>query len=58
MAKAMATTPIAEGDGFMNRATIQNAAAFTAIVASAFIVRNALVIGGLSSLLAFVLFSN
>jgi hypothetical protein len=41
----------------MTRESIQDAAAFTAIVTGAFVVRNALVIGGLTSFLILGFFS-
>jgi len=42
----------------MTRDSIQDAATFAAIVIGAFVVRNALVIGGLALLLIFGVFSN
>lgn len=42
----------------MTRESIQDAASFTAVVTAAFVVRNALVIGGIASFLTFGLFSN
>jgi hypothetical protein len=41
----------------MTRESIEEAATFTAVVTGAFVVRNALVIGGLTSFLIFGLFA-
>jgi hypothetical protein len=42
----------------MTRESVEDAASFTAIVTAAFVVRNALVIGGIASFLIFGVFSN
>jgi hypothetical protein len=46
-----------QGDQIMTRDSMQDAATFTAIVTAAFVVRNAIVIGGIASFLVFGLFS-
>jgi hypothetical protein len=46
------------GDQTMTRESVQDAASFAAIVTAAFVVRNAIVIGGIATFLIVGVFSN